>query len=331
MLDLGAGRGAITAALASSGARVIAIERDPRYAAGLRRRMAGHSRVSVVEADLREVPLPRRDFLVVASVPFSITTALLRRLAGDPSVPLAGAELITAWGVARWLTAPVPRDAETAWWTARYQMRIADRVSAHLSIRPRPVVASAEGQRVLRLLLRAAYRWPGAPVHDVAREAAERGRASGAGGRLRQVLLRAGVAPDARAAGLTAEILDGRAAHAIEPQLADDIDSAAWFPVPAELAMTGRTYLCRAIPAGTARTPAASPVPATQQTTMAIVCPGVIPNALNTPMSCTRSRVVATTVFSTPRPATMASSSVRMPISPIRVRKNGSLAFRLTP
>lgn len=217
MLDLGAGRGAITAALAASGARVIAIERDPRRAAGLRRRMAGHSRVSVVEADLREVPLPRRDFLVVASVPFSITTALLRRLAGDPSVPLAGAELITAWGVARWLTAPVPRDAETAWWTARYQMRIAGRVpaasftpqprisAAHLSIRPRPVAASAEGQRALRLLLRAAYRWPDAPLHDVAREAAGRGRAPSAGGRLRRVLPRAGLAPDSRAAGLTAD------------------------------------------------------------------------------------------------------------------------------
>jgi 23S rRNA (adenine-N6)-dimethyltransferase len=217
VLDLGAGRGAITAALAASGARVIAIERDPRCAAALRRRMAGHSRVSVVEADLRDVPLPRRDFLVVASVPFSITTALLRRLAGDPSVPLAGAELITAWGVARWLTALVPRDAETAWWTARDQMRIAGRVSAasfapppraavaHLSVRPRPVVASAEGQRALRLLLRAAYRWPGAPVHDVARDVAGRGRASGPGGRLRPALLRAGLAPDARAAGLSAD------------------------------------------------------------------------------------------------------------------------------
>ena len=141
VLDLGAGHGAITTALASSGARVIAIERDPRCAARLRRRVAGQPRVTVVEADLREVPLPRRDFLVVASVPFSITTALMRRLAGDPSVPLAGAELITAWGVARWLTAPVPRDAETAWWTSRYQMRIAGRVPRR-ELRP-----AATGQR----------------------------------------------------------------------------------------------------------------------------------------------------------------------------------------
>jgi len=228
VLDLGAGHGAITTALASSGARVIAIERDPRCAARLRRRVAGQPRVTVVEADLREVPLPRRDFLVVASVPFSITTALMRRLAGDPSVPLAGAELITAWGVARWLTAPVPRDAETAWWTSRYQMRIAGRVpaasfaprprvsAAHLSIRPRPLVASAEGQRLLRRLLRAAYRWPEAPVHhtvrDVVREPAARrrplgarGRPPSAGGRIRGVLPRVGVSPDACAARLTAD------------------------------------------------------------------------------------------------------------------------------
>jgi glycine oxidase len=38
-----------------------------------------------------------------------------------------------------------------------------------------------------------------------------------------------------RAAGLTAEILDGHAAHAIEPELAADIDSAAWFPEDAQV------------------------------------------------------------------------------------------------
>jgi len=115
----------------------------------------------------------------------------------------------------------VPRDAETAWWTSRYQMRIAGRVpaasfaprprvsAAHLSIRPRPLVASAEGQRLLRRLLRVAYRWPDAPVHhmvrDVLREPAARGRPRSAGGRIRGVLSRVGVSPDACAARLTAD------------------------------------------------------------------------------------------------------------------------------
>lgn len=39
--------------------------------------------------------------------------------------------------------------------------------------------------------------------------------------------------------------------------------------------------------------PAASPAPATQHTTMAIACRGVIPTALNTPSSCARMRHLA--------------------------------------
>ena len=63
-------------------------------------------------------------------------------------------------------------------------------------------------------------------------------------------------------------------------------------------------------------TPAISPVPATQHTTMAMVCRGVIPSALNTPRSCTRSLVLSSTVLSTPSPATTASISVRVPMRP---------------
>jgi SAM-dependent methyltransferase len=114
VLDLGAGQGAITLPLAATGARVVAVERDPRLAAGLRRRLTDHPLVTVVEADLREIPLPHREFLVVANIPFAATTALLRRLAGDPAARFGGAELIVAWDAARWLTEPVPRDAETA-------------------------------------------------------------------------------------------------------------------------------------------------------------------------------------------------------------------------
>ncbi len=211
VLDLGAGHGALTLPLAATGARVVAVERDPRLAARLRRRLAGQAAVTVVEADLREVPLPRREFLVVANIPFGVTTALLRRLAGDPGVRLGAAELITAWGVARWLTAPVPRDAETAWWTARYEFRLTAAVrpgsftprpavtAAHLSLRPRPLATSAAGQRLLRRLLRAAYRRPAAAVDDLLRSAA-----AGPPPRARRLPGQCGIDPGAPAAGLTA-------------------------------------------------------------------------------------------------------------------------------
>ena len=225
MLDLGAGSGAITARLAVAGARVIAVERDPRLAARLRRRFDSDPRVRVVEADLCWVKLPRREFLVVASPPCSVTTALCRRLLGDPGARLAAAELIIQDGAARWLASPRPRDAETAWWTARYEVRLASRVSAasftpppsvataRVSIRPRPMPGRA--QRQLRTLLRGAYRGPAGRAGAVA---ASTVLASAGVVRGRRLLIQAGVDPGAAAGEVTAEqwyrlalILTGRA------------------------------------------------------------------------------------------------------------------------
>ncbi len=214
-LDLGAGHGEITAALAASGARVIAVERDPRAASGLRRRMAGSPLVTVLTADLREIPLPRREFLVVANIPFAAGTALLRRLAGDPAVPLAGADLIIGWGAARALTAPVPRSAEMAWWTARYEFRLVRRVpsgsfappprvaAAHLSARPRPLAGSRTGQALLRRLLRTAYRHPSAPAQHAFSCPTDLGPRRPSPRALRRALIEAGARPGAAVTALT--------------------------------------------------------------------------------------------------------------------------------
>jgi 23S rRNA (adenine-N6)-dimethyltransferase len=211
VLDLGAGGGAITTALAAAGARVIAVEHDPRMAARLRRRFDADPRIQVVQADLRTVPLPRRDFLVVASPPFSLTTALCRRLLGDPAVPLAGAELILQRGAARWLASPRPRDAETAWWAARYELRLTRTVgpasfvppprvdAARLTIRPRAITQHPAGQKRLRALLRAAYGRPGARAVAVL-------DGHGLGDRQsRRLLIAAAIDPAAPAAHLTAD------------------------------------------------------------------------------------------------------------------------------
>jgi 23S rRNA (adenine-N6)-dimethyltransferase len=158
VFDLGAGFGALTGPLATTGAKVIAVEIDPVLAAKLRRRFAARaeSLVSVVEGDLRSTSLPRRPFYVVANPPFALTTWLCRRLLGDPAVRLAGAELMLEWGAARRLAqlqpeprSAKPRDREEARWAARYEIKLVRRVpaasfspppataAAHVSIRPR--------------------------------------------------------------------------------------------------------------------------------------------------------------------------------------------------
>ena len=142
VFDLGAGYGALTAPLADTGARVIAVELDPALAARLRRRFADQPIVAVVKDDMRRIPLPRRPFHVVANPPFGLTTWLCRRLLGDRTLSLTGAELLLEWGAAKWLTERWPRDSETASWAARYDIRLVRRVPA-TSFSPPPSADAA--------------------------------------------------------------------------------------------------------------------------------------------------------------------------------------------
>jgi 16S rRNA A1518/A1519 N6-dimethyltransferase RsmA/KsgA/DIM1 with predicted DNA glycosylase/AP lyase activity len=78
-VDLGAGRGMITTAALRREGRVIAIETDPRLAAGLRTTYADEPRVEIVEQDLMEADLPAEPFVIAANPPFNLSTQLVRR------------------------------------------------------------------------------------------------------------------------------------------------------------------------------------------------------------------------------------------------------------
>lgn len=134
MLDIGAGRGVITAHLIAAGAQVVAFELHPQRAQHLGARFGGGV-VRVVRADATDLRLPRRPFRVVANPPFAITTALLRRLVA-PGSRLVRADLVVPFHVARrWVEGPAPGERR---WRTVFETRVGARVPSHAFSPPGP-------------------------------------------------------------------------------------------------------------------------------------------------------------------------------------------------
>jgi 23S rRNA (adenine-N6)-dimethyltransferase len=125
VLDLGAGSGRLTSELVRAGARVVAVELDPRWAAHLRSRWGN---VEVVRGDAASVPLPREPFRVVANIPFAGTNSILRHLLDDPRVPLVRADLIVQWGAAMKRALPWPSTFNDVVWGAWYSAAVTRRL-----------------------------------------------------------------------------------------------------------------------------------------------------------------------------------------------------------
>jgi 23S rRNA (adenine-N6)-dimethyltransferase len=170
VLDLGAGGGALTRALADAGARVRAVELDPAALRQLQTRFGSDPRIDVVEGDATVLPLPDEPFAVVANLPFAAGTTILRRLIGDPRVPLTQLDAIVEWGLAAKRTAVWPSTLLGCSWGAWYELSIARRVPRACFVpppavdaavlratrRPEPLVV-AEEARAYEAVLRRAF------------------------------------------------------------------------------------------------------------------------------------------------------------------------------
>ncbi|AOS61688.1 23S ribosomal RNA methyltransferase Erm [Actinoalloteichus hymeniacidonis] len=135
ILEYGAGDGALTSALLTTGRDLTAIEIDPRRVRDLRRRFG--SRAEVVHADLLTYRPATVGHHIVSNVPFHLTTPLLRKLldADDWS----SAILLLQWEVARKRAGVGGATMLTALWWPWYEFHLAGRVAA-TAFRPVPAV-----------------------------------------------------------------------------------------------------------------------------------------------------------------------------------------------
>jgi 16S rRNA (adenine1518-N6/adenine1519-N6)-dimethyltransferase len=89
VLEIGAGAGALTRLLASRAARVVAIEIDRRLAPALEEALAGGPSVRVVWGDILQLDVGELvgpgPYIVVANIPYQLTSHLLRSLLESPS------------------------------------------------------------------------------------------------------------------------------------------------------------------------------------------------------------------------------------------------------
>jgi 23S rRNA (adenine-N6)-dimethyltransferase len=139
VVEIGAGSGVLTRPLADEARRVIAIERDPRYASRLERSFAAGENVEVVVADVLSAPLPDETFRVVANVPFHLTTAILHRLLDDPALPSERLHLLVQKEVANKHARTTPTTLKTLTWSPWWRFEVGLEVPAS-AFEPKPKV-----------------------------------------------------------------------------------------------------------------------------------------------------------------------------------------------
>jgi 23S rRNA (adenine-N6)-dimethyltransferase len=127
VVEIGAGGGRLTAELARTARRVVAVEVDPYWARRLERRWPN---VDVIRADAFTLRLPDEPFLVVANLPFDRTTDALRHLLDDPRTPLLRAHLIVEWGAALKRATVWPSTLNGAMWGAWWTFAVSRRLPA---------------------------------------------------------------------------------------------------------------------------------------------------------------------------------------------------------
>ena len=145
VLEVGAGVGTLTIALARHARRVVAVELDRTLIPALREVVREEPRIEVVEADIlrfdARAAFPRGGQVVAGNIPYSLTGALLRVLLDDPPRPRRLSLVVQKEVAERW-TAPTGAGVSTVAVQVFAEARLAMVIPASV-FEPQPQVDSA--------------------------------------------------------------------------------------------------------------------------------------------------------------------------------------------
>lgn len=115
VLDIGAGRGAISFPLARRAKKVIAVEYDEQLSGLLVQAQPQYTNLKVVHQDFLTYPLPKQPFCVVSNIPYAITTPILNRILNPQTSLVRGSLIIEAAAARRFTATPITNPVILAW------------------------------------------------------------------------------------------------------------------------------------------------------------------------------------------------------------------------
>lgn len=142
VLELGAGRGALTTILNKQAGQVLAVEYDETFVSILQSKTKKDTNTIIIHKDILKLKLPKKEYVVVASIPYAITTPIMRMLLNHPSGAFRRGVIVMEKGAAKRFTANFIKQADVLVWRMWFDITYIKGISRK-NFSPSPQVDSA--------------------------------------------------------------------------------------------------------------------------------------------------------------------------------------------